>query len=189
MDKALLRKIYLQKRKALTHSQQLKLDDLLLIQFQRLAFENIQYLMSYWPLELHHEPNTHLFTKYLQYMWPAIQIAYPKSDFTQHRMEATLTDEDTDFQVNNWQIMEPVNGIVLAPEKLDLVFVPMVICDSTGHRVGYGKGFYDRFLARCRPDVLKVGWSYFPPVESITGVHEFDLPLDYCITPDQIYAF
>jgi len=61
--------------------------------------------------------------------------------------------------------------------------------DEKGYRVGYGKGFYDRFLQHCRPDCLKVGLSYFPPVAEISDKDEFDVPLDLCITPATTYVF
>jgi 5-formyltetrahydrofolate cyclo-ligase len=65
----------------------------------------------------------------------------------------------------------------------------MLICDTKGYRVGYGKGFYDRYLAHCRKDVVKIGFSYFDPVEKITDTDQFDVPLTYCITPQHIYEF
>jgi len=55
--------------------------------------------------------------------------------------------------------------------------------------VGYGKGYYDRFLKRCRTDCLKVGLSYFGPVETIPEAHDADIPLDCCITPEVIQTF
>jgi 5-formyltetrahydrofolate cyclo-ligase len=66
---------------------------------------------------------------------------------------------------------------------IDLVIVPLVCVDKSGHRVGYGKGFYDRFLKQVRTDCVKVGLSYFEPVERIDDVHEGDVRLDFVITP------
>ena len=71
---------------------------------------------------------------------------------------------------------------------IDMVFVPLLIFDKQGYRVGYGKGFYDKYLAQCRVDCLKVGFSYFEPIE-IEGTREFDVPLNLCITPNSIYVF
>jgi 5-formyltetrahydrofolate cyclo-ligase len=67
--------------------------------------------------------------------------------------------------------------------------MPLLAFDSKGDRVGYGKGYYDRFLAACRKDVLKIGLSYFPPVSSIDDIEIFDKKLDFCITPERVYAF
>ena len=55
--------------------------------------------------------------------------------------------------------------------------------------VGYGKGFYDRFLKQCKKDVVKIGLSLFEAEEEIEDVFENDIPLDYCITPNKIYEF
>lgn len=189
MDKKQLKTIYLNKRKALDPREKMKLDDLLLIQFQKMSFEGVSQVLSYWPLLEQNEPNTLLFTSYLRHLLPDMRLAYPISDFSNHTIQAMAIEEDTVYQPNTHQIMEPANGTFLPTEKLDMVLVPLVICDQAGYRVGYGRGFYDRFLATCRPGVLKVGFSYFEPVPEIKGVHQFDLPLDYCITPHSIYEF
>jgi 5-formyltetrahydrofolate cyclo-ligase len=69
------------------------------------------------------------------------------------------------------------------------VLVPLLAFDESGYRVGYGKGFYDRFLQQCRKDVLTVGFSYFDAIDKIEDTHQFDVPLNYCITPHRIYEF
>jgi 5-formyltetrahydrofolate cyclo-ligase len=77
----------------------------------------------------------------------------------------------------------------IAVEQIDAILIPLVAFDKEGNRVGYGKGFYDRFLAACRPEALKIGISFFPPVDKIEDLHFFDKKLDLCITPDLVYAF
>ena len=72
------------------------------------------------------------------------------------------------------------------PEELDLIFVPLLAYDKKGHRVGYGKGYYDRFLKECKDDCIKIGFSFFEPEDSIEGVNRHDVKLDYCITPERI---
>ena len=99
-----------------------------------------------------------------------------------------LTDA-TVFKTSNWGIPEPVSGVQIAPDQLDVVFLPLLAFDLGGYRVGYGGGFYDRFLAQCREEVLKVGLSYFDPVEKISDLHSGDMRMDYCVTPKRIYSF
>lgn len=70
-----------------------------------------------------------------------------------------------------------------------MVLVPLLCIDREGYRVGYGKGFYDKFLARCRPDCKTVGLNYFPPVERIDDVAEHDIRLDHAVNPDEVYSF
>ncbi len=189
MIKKELRKLYKEKRQSLSFQSKSRLDDLLLIQFQQLYFEQLDVLFSYWPMEHTAEPDTSLFNRYLLHMIPGLQIAYPSSDFEKSSMEAIIINEETDYQKNRYGITEPVHGEVVDPLKIDMVFIPMLICDMQGYRVGYGKGFYDRYLAQCRPDLVKIGFSYFDPIDKIEDTHQFDVPLNYCVTPEHIYEF
>ncbi len=190
MIKQELRKIYRQKRIDLSVSERLKLDDLLLIQLQRLSFDNnISVVMSFWPLENHGEMNTHLYTRYLKYAIPGIKVAFPVIDFSADKMRAVLIDDNTDFVQNKYGIAEPKQGEEIPPDEIDLVFVPLLAFDKNGFRAGYGKGYYDRFLQHCREDVITVGFSYFEAVDKIEDTHQFDVPLNYCITPHKIYEF
>lgn len=189
MTKKELRKIYRDKRAAIPSKEKLKLDDILLINFQQLYFEEVSTLLSYWPKADAQEPNTHIFSDYLRHMVPDLQIAYPVTDFSVNTMTALLINEDTVYYTNQYGITEPQKGVAIEPEAIDLVLVPFLICDKNGYRVGYGKGFYDRYLAQCREDIIKIGFSYFEPVEQIDDRENFDIPLDYCITPERIYEF
>ncbi|MCW3106284.1 MAG: 5-formyltetrahydrofolate cyclo-ligase [Segetibacter sp.] len=190
MLKQELRKIYKKKRLELSATERMKLDDLLLIQLQNLAFDNnIEVLMSYWPLEHHCEMNTLLYTRYLEHAIPGLKVAFPLVDFETKEMQAILVHDETDFIENPYGIPEPEEGVKVAAEEIDLVFVPLLAFDKNGFRVGYGKGFYDRFLKKCREDVLTIGFSYFDPIDKIEDRNQFDVPLNYCITPQKIYEF
>lgn len=189
MTKKELRNIYKQKRLSVEHSNKLRLDDLMLIQFQQLNFQSIHSVMSYWPITNFNEPNTHIFTRYLKHMLPGLQIAYPVTNFNNHSMQAHLTHDDTVFVTNQYGLTEPKTGVVIQPFDIDLVFVPLIAFDEKGYRVGYGKGFYDRFLINCHQETLAIGFSYFEAVDRIDDTNQFDVPLDYCITPDNIYEF
>jgi 5-formyltetrahydrofolate cyclo-ligase len=98
-------------------------------------------------------------------------------------------NEETSYEENEYGIAEPVGGEEIHPEDLDAVFVPLLCFDEKGYRVGYGKGFYDRFLSSCREDVIRIGFSYFDPVPSIDDINDFDVPLNLCITPNKLYEF
>lgn len=111
----------------------------------------------------------------------ALSVAQPE-------MSHFLLTDNTIFRVNRWGIPEPQGGIPIAEDKLDVVFVPLLTFDDQGNRLGYGKGYYDRFLKKCRPDCLKVGLSFFDPVAQLR-VDAHDVALDVCITADNIYSF
>ena len=174
---------------ALSEMQRSKLDDLLLIQFQTVDLPFLEFLLSYWPIEENNEPNTHLFTEFLKFRNPELKTCYPVSNFDKNIMQAITTDIDTPFEKKELNLYEPLKGEVIPPEDLDIVFVPLLAFDRDGYRVGYGKGFYDKYLAGCRADCIKTGFCYFDPMESIDDRHEFDVPLDLCITPQNTYVF
>ena len=69
------------------------------------------------------------------------------------------------------------------------MIVPLLCFDARGHRVGYGKGYYDRFLQKCRPDCIKAGLSFFPPVKKIDDIHVADVQLDLVVTPNETFYF
>lgn len=115
-------------------------------------------------------------------------IAVPKVSGKGELVHYLLTDA-TAFRNSRWGIPEPVSGIRVIPRQIDVVFLPLLAFDLEGYRVGYGGGFYDRFLANCREDVVKVGLSFFEPVAEISDRHPMDIPMDYCVTPEKIYSF
>jgi 5-formyltetrahydrofolate cyclo-ligase len=117
------------------------------------------------------------------------EIVISKSDFTTREMTHFLLTDNTRIQKNEYNIPEPVDGLEVPATKLEVVFVPLLAFDKKGHRVGYGKGFYDKFLAECKPETIKIGLSFFEPEELISDVFESDVLLDYCVTPNGVYAF
>lgn len=104
-------------------------------------------------------------------------------------VKAIRCDDDTRFRKNRYNIYEPEDGDGIEPQALDMVFVPILAFDKKGFRVGYGKGYYDRFLKQCRNDCVKIGFSYFPPLDGIEDRDEYDVPLNLCVTPASVYAF
>ena len=105
------------------------------------------------------------------------------------QMDARLVSSTTQWQKKEWGIPEPQNGVWVAPNFISVMFVPLLAFDKRGYRVGFGKGYYDRFIARCTPNVVTVGLSYFDAVDEITNIMPFDIPLRYCLTPQKVYAF
>ena len=117
------------------------------------------------------------------------EIIISKADFATRNMTHFLLTDNTKIKKNEYNIPEPVDGIEVPSNKIDVVFVPLLAFDKKGHRVGYGKGFYDKFLSECKPDVIKIGLSFFEPEEIIEDVFEGDIQLDYCVTPNSIHSF
>lgn len=117
------------------------------------------------------------------------EIVVSKSDFATLGMTHFLLTDNTKFNKNEYNIPEPIDGLEVPVTKIDVVFVPLLAFDIKGNRVGYGKGFYDKFLSVCKPETIKIGLSFFEAEEKIDDVSENDIQLNYCVTPEKIYSF
>ena len=187
ITKAEARNILSQKRAALTESACMKMDDLLLIQLQRIDWSMTSVLASFYPLANKNEPNTLLFEKYIKTLYPFIRFCYPIVNAEQHQMDFYFETET--LQINAYGIQEPLPFNQVPSAMIDTMLVPLLGFDQKGHRVGYGKGYYDRYLAKANKDIQKIGVSYFEPMDNFTDTNEFDVPLSCCITPWNTYAF
>ncbi|MDY2586309.1 5-formyltetrahydrofolate cyclo-ligase [Winogradskyella aquimaris] len=116
-------------------------------------------------------------------------IVISKSNFDDISMTHYLLTDGTKIKKNNYNIPEPVDGIEIKSSQIDVVFIPLLAFDNSGNRIGYGKGFYDRFLSECKPETIKIGLSFFDAEAEHFETSENDIKLDYCVTPNQIYRF
>lgn len=189
MTKAELRVIYKQKRKEISIQQVEKWNDLILINFQKIQIPFIQCVHTYLASAKLMEIDTLNIIRYLKFNNPELVVAVPKIDLSLNSMANFRFDQEMEMITNSYGITEPTEGLIIYPGEIDLILVPLLAFDRKGYRVGYGKGFYDKFLSECRPDVIKIGLSYFDPVEEISDINEFDIALNYCITPNEIYQF
>lgn len=117
------------------------------------------------------------------------EIVVSKSDFNTTSMTHFLLTDSTKIKRNEYNIPEPVNGLSVPTEMIDVVFVPLLVYDKKGNRVGYGKGFYDKFLSECHNNVIKIGLSFFEPEEKIEGLFENDIQLSFCTMPTSHLKF
>ncbi len=189
MIKSDLRKLYKQKRLAIASKEKLRLDDLLLIQFQSLDFTGIETVLSYWPMANMGEPNTHLFSGFLRHRIPTLKLCYPKCNIIINTFDAIEITINSVYANNILGITEPKEGRIVNARAIDLILMPLLAFDKEGYRVGYGKGFYDKYIEKCNPDVVLIGFSYFEPVNNIDDIESFDIPLSYCITPNHVFEF
>lgn len=187
MTKGKLRKEYLQKRLALTEAEVLHLSSQLCDQFfSSVDISFIHVVHIFLPIEKKNEPNTWLIIDRMRREFPHIRLSIPKTNGT---IENFYFEGLHQLQNNEWGIPEPKQGIPTPVEKIDLVLVPLLIFDGRGHRVGYGKGYYDRFLSDCRADCRKIGVSLFEPIEAIEDITEEDIQLNNCLTPSRFFSF
>ncbi|WP_179343249.1 5-formyltetrahydrofolate cyclo-ligase [Winogradskyella ursingii] len=187
MQKAELRKKYKELRRDLTY-QQIE-DHSLSIANQLLKLEiwDKSFYHIFLTIEEHKEINTDYILNILSGKDKNIIIS--KSNFVDCTMSHYLLTDNTKIKKNKYNIPEPIDGIEFQPAQINVVFVPLLAFDKKGHRIGYGKGFYDRFLANCKPGTLKIGLSFFEVDQHQFEVSENDIMLDYCVTPNQVYQF
>jgi 5-formyltetrahydrofolate cyclo-ligase len=149
------------------------------------------YFHVFLPITEHKEVNTEYILHLLSGKDKEIVIS--KSDFETRNMTHFLLTDNTKIKKNEYNIPEPVDGPDASGEvpthKIEVVFVPLLAFDKTGHRAGYGKGFYDKFLSECNPETIKIGLSFFEAEKNISDVFENDVKLNYCVTPNELYKF
>jgi 5-formyltetrahydrofolate cyclo-ligase len=145
------------------------------------------YFHIYLPITEHNEVNTEFILHILQGRDKDIIVS--RSNFKTLEMIHFLLTDSTKIKKNEYNIPEPVDGIEVPTYKIEVVFVPLLAFDKQGHRVGYGKGFYDKLLSECKPKTIKIGLSFFEAEESIANIFDTDIKLDYCVTPKKVYTF
>jgi len=188
MEKAALRKYMLQQRRAMPVEELQRRSARIADQFfAHMPLQAGQTVHVFLPILKHNEVNTWPIIERLRLEYPQVRVAVPVTDVTQHVLTHHHLTNDAVLVENPWGIPEPQNARHVHAREVDIVLIPLLAFDETGHRVGYGKGFYDRFLAEVRPDVLKVGLSLEPPVARIADPNPFDVPLDAVLMPEGIW--
>lgn len=190
MTKSELRKIYLEKRASLSSNDVAtasgKITDRF---FETVDLAPVGVVHTFIRMAKFNEIDTSMIYFRLWRDHPSIITAAPRTDLKTGDIESVSFDESSEWTENAFGIREPARADTIEADRIDLVVVPLLCFDRSGHRVGYGKGMYDSFLAACRPDCIKVGVSLFPPVDAISGVTRSDVALDICVTPDAAYSF
>ncbi|MEE9407171.1 MAG: 5-formyltetrahydrofolate cyclo-ligase [Polaribacter sp.] len=175
MNKAVLRRLYKQKRKNLSTIEVENLQGNIYQQVFEFNFSTTNTIHIFLSIERLLEINTNPIIDFL--LLKNKRIVVSVSDFSTNTLKHFLFDRKTKLKVSSFGIPEPVNGIKIDPKEIDLVFVPLLISDEKKFRVGYGKGFYDRFLAECRTDVKTIGLNFFKPIKEITDLNIYDVAL------------
>lgn len=152
-------------------------------------FDEFSVIHTFLPITRNKEPNTWHIIRSIQESGQPIRVSVPRISADPGSMTHFFLDSKTVLETNRWGINEPVGGNHTPISEIDAVLVPLLAFDITGQRIGYGRGYYDRFLSACRPDTKKIGISFFPPVDRIDDLNEFDVPLHYCVTPEQTFEF
>lgn len=188
MTKEELRSKYLSLRKTLSpRDMEIISDAITLNLFKNFQFENKKVSM-FLPIERTKEINTYkIWEKALSF---GAQVAVPKINPKTEEMKHLLFETEDQLEISEWGIPEPSKGRIIAAEHFDIVIVPLLTIDKRGHRVGYGKGYYDRFLTKCSPRCRFIGLYHFDEIEArIVDASSLDVKLHGCVTPNNIFRF
>jgi len=180
MTKKELRRICMDLRNGLTEMERLEYD----AQIRRQLLTHLgsaKHVAVFLPIRKFKEIDLTPLLTNSQFHWYA-----PRTFFEDRRMEFIEIIDHQNIEISAYGIPEPQGENYLDPKGLDVIVIPMLVSDESGYRVGYGKGFYDNFLKRCRKDCLRIGVNYFTPVEKISDVEIHDEPIHVCISPDFI---
>ncbi len=188
MNKTELRHDYLKKRLSLGADDVDYLSQLICKNFFTIKYlSQKRYFHTFLPIAHNKEINT----------WPIVKALWSQkkkvivsiSDFKNFQMANFFLTPKTKLEVNDFGIPEPVNADIAHSKEIQVVIVPLLAFDEGGFRVGYGKGFYDKFLNCLEPHVVRIGLSFFGATDSIDNVEEWDEKLHFCVTPTKVYEF
>ena len=188
MKKDTARKIYLKKRQELPSAKFVE-------EVGRLMQNTIDLIEKYQPQCVHcflpiHSKVEIDTSPIIQYCWKNnINVVVPVSNFEDGTLKNAEFRPHTKTKQTKNNITEPIDPIWKKNDTIDIVITPLLAFDPKGYRVGYGKGFYDRFFASLHKDAKRIGISLFKPCKGIENINEYDVPLTHCVTPNKTYYF
>ncbi len=190
--KADLRKIYVQKRAAIAETLVGELNHKIHhLLFSRLMMHRYDTIHTY--ISAKNEPDTTAIIKTLKQDF-APDIFIPKI-MAQKELGHHLFKTFEQLTANTFGIPEPPENDGLSSTTFFdttadiLVIVPLLAYDKKGYRVGYGGGYYDRFLKNKTANTSLVGLSFFEAEDAIADTDLHDIPLDFCVSPERVYTF
>ncbi len=182
-----LRRLYLAKRLKLDPHEMDDMNKTIAAQLMAFLPLNARTIHTFLPIIKKKEIDTRII---IGQLWEQGRtVVVPEMDVFNHTLISRQLLPETTLLDHYWGIPQPVYAKVVDDKLIDLIILPLLAFDKRGYRVGYGSGYYDRFLSTLLPRPKTVGLSFFPPVEIVTDIHDDDVPMDGCITPDGLISF
>ncbi len=115
-------------------------------------------------------------------------LCLPMTRLEEGVMEAGVARDLDGLRESKFGTLEPdpKDAEVLEPGKIDLVLVPGLAFDEKGHRLGYGSGYYDRYLKWVRTDCIKVGLAYEEQMLKQIVPEGHDVPVEFVVTQKRV---
>ena len=142
LTKLALRRSFLKKRRALSDQEHEDMSFAIANNCLKLPIWHLDYYHLYLPIKAKAEIDTTLILTLLQ--GKDKQVILPRIKGSE--LEHILLTDITKLKTNTLGIVEPEKGIKISPEQIDVIFLPLLAWDKSGNRLGYGKGFYDKYL-------------------------------------------
>jgi 5-formyltetrahydrofolate cyclo-ligase len=115
-------------------------------------------------------------------------ICIPRVDWTIWRMLPVVITSPEQFTKDDRGLREPTGSEILDPDAIDLVFMPGLAFDLSGHRLGRGGGFYDRFLSQAQlRHALRIAPTFDLQIRPCVPYDELDEPIDIILTPTKLH--
>lgn len=115
------------------------------------------------------------------------EVYIPKIYKSNKEMKAIRLNSFEDLEENSMGILEPKDDSnFIDKENIDLIIVPGAVFDLEGNRIGYGGGYYDRFLSNIKDKRNKVALAYDLQIVENIEAEEHDIKVDYIITNSRI---
>ena len=116
-------------------------------------------------------------------------ICINRTDFSKKIMTPIEFNPQLQIKNNKYGIPEPFDGKEVQINDIDIVIVPLLCFNANGHRLGYGGGFYDRFLKQTKSTCINIGVCHFAEPRTIKGIESTDMVMDFLVSPEGIRKF
>jgi 5-formyltetrahydrofolate cyclo-ligase len=146
-------------------------------------FQSASTIMMY--LSLPHEADT---SEAILHAWQLGKVvAVPKISWQQrHMMPVQIHSLETGFSTSSSGLRNPVAGLPMPFEEIDLVVTPALGFDRKGNRLGRGGSYYDRFFANAKLNASRCGFGFAEQIIETIPVTEHDEPVDFLVTDEEI---
>lgn len=188
MNKEILRKQFLAKRSKLPNKDAEEKSNIITNKLLDLQiYKNSSFIMSY--IAFRKEVRTKKFIKHSISNGKRVGVPITVHK-TKELIVSELKDFDNELVIGYYNILTPKSQYIrrVSPSIVDLVIVPGAVFDKDGYRIGYGGGYYDRFLKKLNKDAVTIGFAYdFQLVDSLPR-SKYDIPVDYILTEKQLIS-
>ena len=140
-------------------------------------------ILFYWPLQGKNEIDLRSILPLLRNTTKELYLPVINR-ISDRSMIARRIETESDLDLGPFSTQEPRNGKMISPDKLDLVIIPGIAFDRSGTRIGYGGGFYDRYLPKCT-DAIFLGVCMRIMLQDLLPREGHDVAVNHILTESE----